>query len=266
LDETTCTRPAARSEALLFYHLRTLPPEFLPADGFIQLSDYFQHNIKRNLVLTGEMLKLLKLFEASGIHAIPWKGPSLAASVYGDIGLREFVDLDFLVQREQVAPARDVLISQGYRPDYQLTGSWEEAFLRYQCEHVFYHEENREIVEIQWAIVPRYFSLPMDYNRLWERLEPVSFNSNQAMTLSAEDLLLVLCIHGSKHAWQRLEWICGVAELARAKKEINWARVMERAAQVRARRMLLLGVLLAGDLLDADIRKKSCKPPAWTPP
>lgn len=255
LDWTRLLNLAARHglRPLLFYHLKAHSPESVPADSFIQLKDHFQNNIKRNLFLTAELLRLLKLFEANGVRAIPYKGPALASFVYGDLALREFVDLDFLVRREQAVRARDLMVSQGYRPDFHLTDAQEAAFILYHCEHLFVHNETNAIVEIQWALAPRFFSLPIDYDRLWERLEPVSFNSNQVMTLSAEDLLLVLCVHGSKHLWERLEWICGVAELIRAKKEIEWAEVMKRSAQVRASRMLLLGLVLASDLLDADI-------------
>jgi len=37
------------------------------------------------------LLKLLDLFENHGIPAVPFKGPVLASSIYGDLSLRQFL-------------------------------------------------------------------------------------------------------------------------------------------------------------------------------
>jgi len=69
--------------------------------------------------------------------------------------------------------------------------------------------------------------------------------------VSAEDLILILCVHGSKHLWERLSWICDVAELVRARPDIDWGWVMEQARTTGSERMLFLGLFLAHALLDA---------------
>jgi hypothetical protein len=49
--------------------------------------------------------------------------------------------------------------------------------------------------------------------------------------LSLENLLLVRCAHGSKHLWERLGWICDVAELIRVRKEkSDWEKVNKEQA------------------------------------
>ena len=68
-----------------------------------------------------------------------------------------------------------------------------------------------------------------------------------------EDLLLILCMHGAKHMWSRLEWVCDVAELIRSEPGLDWDQVMDRAARLGSRRMLFLGINLAVDLLDAPV-------------
>lgn len=238
---------------LLYWHLNTICPALVPPETLDQLRDHFHKNAGRNLLMAGELLKLLRLLEAEGIQAIPYKGPALAAAVYGNLALREFVDLDILVRLKDAPRARRLMISLGYRPQLDLPGAQEAAFMRYHCEHFFVHPDNEIYVELQWAIAPRFFSLPLDYERLWERLEPVNIAGKQALTLSAEDSLLILSIHGSKHLWARLEWVCGVAEMIRVYKQIDWEKVFALAKEARAGRMLLLGLSLAADLLEADI-------------
>src|SRR5437867_6232608 len=66
---------------LLYWHLNATCPDAVPTASMDYLRDYFHENAQRNLYLTGELRRLLKLFEAQGISAIPYKGPVLAASV-----------------------------------------------------------------------------------------------------------------------------------------------------------------------------------------
>ena len=78
-----------------------------------QLRDDFNDNSRRNLFLTRELLNLLTLFETHQIPAIPFKGPVLAASVYGNLALRQFSDLDLIIHKQHVAKARELLVSAG---------------------------------------------------------------------------------------------------------------------------------------------------------
>jgi hypothetical protein len=73
------------------------------------------------------------------------------------------------------------------------------------------------------------------------------------LTLSAEDLLLVLCLHGFTHLWERLGWICDVASLIDRRKDIDWELVLQNAAALGCRRILSLGLFLAKELLEAPV-------------
>jgi hypothetical protein len=69
-----------------------------------------------------------------------------------------------------------------------------------------------------------------------------------------EDLMLVLCAHGAKHLWGRIGWICDIARvLVRYQEEINWSIIDKLASSLGARRMVLLGVFLAYQLLNAPL-------------
>jgi hypothetical protein len=88
--------------------------------------------------------------------------------------------------------------------------------------------------------------------RLWQDLITIDLNGTTVKTFSAEDLLFSLCVHGSRHLWERLGWICDVAELI-TRQPLDWAALLERAASADAERMFLLGVHLANQLLDAPL-------------
>ena len=76
--------------------------------------------------------------------------------------------------------------------------------------------------------------------------------------MSAEDLLVVLCMHGSKHSWERLAWICDIAEMVRANPALRWNEIICRSTALHINRAVLLGLDLANNLLDAPLPEQVC--------
>jgi hypothetical protein len=241
-----------RLRPLLYWHLGVENAEAVPKHVGEQLRAYFHHNSLRNLQLTRELLGILRVFETRGIPVIPYKGPTLAAFAYGNFALREFIDLDILVHKQDIPRARELLTSMEYREQNRLTRAQETAFLESQREYVFVHESG-SVVELHWAVTPRILSFPLDPESLWRRVGKVTVGGDVVLTFSPEDILLLLCVHGSKHLWYRLAWICDVAELIRVTETMEWEQLLDRASQLGARRMLFLGLFLASDLLGAAL-------------
>lgn len=245
-----------RVAPLLYWQLGVVCPEAVPERVLAHLQNHFRVNSARNLFLTGELRRLLDAFESHGIGAIAYKGPALAALVYDNLALRQFGDLDIMVHQHDVSKAEELLVSLGYRPQYQLTRAQKAAFLRRQSDYLFEHTDGRRFVELHWRITESYLSFTLDTERLWERLQRVPLGGGGVWTFSPEDMLMILCVHGSKHLWHRLAWVCDIAELIRVHPRMRWERVMTQAAALGGERMLLLGLFLASDLLGATLPKK----------
>src|SRR5205823_10966278 len=64
---------------------------------------------------SAELLRVLECLRAASIRAIPFKGPALAASAYGNVALRVSVDLDVLVHPDDAPRAGRLLATIGYR-------------------------------------------------------------------------------------------------------------------------------------------------------
>ncbi len=97
-------------------------------------------------------------------------------------------------------------------------------------------------------------AVSLDPAPLFNRARPVALDGRIVPTLSPEDTLLVAALHGSKEEWARLIWIADIARLA-AQPKLDAGAVLARATAAGIRRMLLVGIALAVDLLDA-----SCDP------
>jgi hypothetical protein len=150
--------------------------------------------------------------------------------------------------------AKELLLSEGYRSEYVLSQPQELAYLDHDCEYNFYHDKTRVLVELHWDIVQKYFSCHFGVDKLWEDLKPISLLGRQMMTVSPEQLLLILCLHnGGKHQWETLEWICDIAQLIGTREDLDWGMILDNAFRSRIERMLFLGLYLAKDMLGADI-------------
>ena len=239
---------------LLCQNLATRYPDSLPTAVLSQFRRYLQVHAFNNRFLARELIRLLNLLQKSGISAIPWKGPVLAATAFGNVALRQFGDLDILVREQDATAAKDLFLSSGYRPAPQESSSQGEAFYnaRKVCELV--RGDGRVVVELHWAITSQTFPFRLNSASLWEQVETVSLEGASVPNLCPEDLLLVLCVHGAKHHWGKLMWICDIAELLQAyAKQIDWPSLMSRARSLGGARMLALGLVLARDLLGAKL-------------
>ncbi|MGQ9647612.1 MAG: nucleotidyltransferase domain-containing protein [Thermodesulfobacteriota bacterium] len=239
---------------LLYWNLKTIHFERVPEGIVKELCNEFRINMVRNLFLTAKLFNLLNLFKSNDIAAIPYKGPTLSVLTYGDIWLRHFVDLDFIVREDEVIRAKDLLMSEGYTPEYALPRDQEVAYLQSECEYNFFHDKTGLLVELHWAIVQKYFSCHFDVSQLWDDLRPVYLLGKQVMTISPEPLLLILCLHhGGKHQWDSLGWICDLAQLVVGHKDLDWERIGDLAIRTGIERILFLGLYLAKDMLGGDV-------------
>lgn len=248
--------PAARRHGLmplLYWHLHSVCSDLVPAPVLHELRNRFVNNSARNLLLTTELVRILTLFDDHGIAALPFKGPVLGESIYGNLAFRQFEDLDILVPEQEIAEAEALLRAQGYKATLEVPQGRSAAFRRMQYEIPYRHEATSICIELHWKMAPIFFQFAMDMESVWKRVEWISLAGSRIRNLSSEDTLLILCAHGSRHFWEKLEWICGVAELIRAKPQIDWAWILGHARDHNSERVLLFGLLMAHDLLGAEL-------------
>jgi hypothetical protein len=207
-------------------------------------------NAVRNCYLATEMVRLCHLLEKHGVRALALKGPALALGVYGDLTLRQFTDLDLLVRQRDLSGAFAALAGDGFRTKAplkkiggELPSGWEMTFVR---------ERGLFELDLHWRLSPPYFPFTPEGDELWARAVEVDLGPGRVSTLGPEDLMLFLCAHGAKHGWQSLSGVCDVAQAARAYR-YDWEELAARARSLGSLRILLLGVLLAYDLLGAVI-------------
>ncbi|HBB33924.1 MAG TPA: hypothetical protein DDZ80_19065 [Cyanobacteria bacterium UBA8803] len=249
---------------LLYWILNDTCPGAIPDDTMTKLREHFHDNARRSLFLTVELVRLLNLFASQNIPAIPFKGPVLATSAYGNLSLRQFSDLDILVRESDINKAKELFLAQGYKMKIErirLSEEQEAAFVRSphiyklvrECAYPFINLKIGIMAELHWAVMPKHFSLAIDSEQLWDNLELVAIAGTTVSNLSPENTLLLICGHGTKDCWIQLNRICDVAELIRSHPQLDWERLIEKATLLGSERILWLGLFLAKQLLGTSL-------------
>jgi hypothetical protein len=254
LDWDRVQRLAGRASvsALVYWNLQRLAETTVPNLAMSKWKSRFEANTLHNLGLTGGLLQIVRRLQTEGIRAIPFKGPTLAALAYGNLALREFGDVDLLVEGSEFDRAEEVLRSLGFRTGLKLSENCRKAYRRSLGQEPFVNERS-QMVELHDRLTPARFRFDLSPETFQGRLQSVSVLGQELDTLPTEELLLYLSAHGAKHAWNSLSLVVDVAELLRSAPQLQWDRLQDMARQVRGERMLQLSLLLARELLDASV-------------
>ncbi|MDR3720435.1 MAG: nucleotidyltransferase family protein [Candidatus Acidoferrales bacterium] len=238
---------------LLARQLSAVAPDVAAPNELERLKNASRANALRCLVLTAELIKIMDLFQSQGIEAIPYKGPILAVQAYGDVTLREFEDIDIVLRQRDMAKANEIVLSLGYHPKFPWTLDSGAAAAVVPGEYNYRDEARRMMVELHTEWTLRHFPVRPNLDDLARRLVPVALSGHELATFGHEDLLPILCIHGSKDFWERISWIADISEFIRSHPQLDWDQVFRRAEAWRAGRMLRVGLALTAGLLDAPL-------------
>jgi Uncharacterised nucleotidyltransferase len=226
---------------------RLVPPETLGAVRERQRS-----HMLFTLRLTAALFQLLDHFAAADIETLVTKGPSLSFRCYGDPGLREYTDLDLIIRSRDALRASEAMIALGFEPKVPLKAIQAGKF---PGEYVFRQPDSKLTAEFHTERTFRYHPRPLSTEALFGRGARVTFDGHDVPALATEDELLLICIHGAKHFWERLIWIADVGALV-SRQNIDWPRAMAAAREAGAERMLRVGLLLAASVLGLDLPAK----------
>jgi Uncharacterised nucleotidyltransferase len=241
---------------LVYRSLSEFVPQRIPKTVLSQLMKLYLMNCAHSQRLTLATQDLVKIFADHRIPLIVFKGPVLAEAIYGSINFRRFSDVDLLVREPDVPQVRQLLIDAGFQPRL-LTADLEQSdYLRSRVwDDSFTHKETQVTIDLHWQLMPDYFPVAFDLDKIWTSRQPLVLQQVKLYGLSPEDLLLYLCAHGSKELWRRLIWICDVAEFMQVYPHLPWLDLLERSRTLGIERIFLLGLTLAHDLLDMPIPK-----------
>ncbi|MBZ5666647.1 MAG: nucleotidyltransferase family protein [Acidobacteriia bacterium] len=228
----------------------------LPSEVEHSLRSAYDVNLRRSLWFSAELARIMQHFERAQVRVVPYKGPVLAQSTYGDPGLRSFSDLDFLISSADFERAKRVLAEIGYHASAELPPAIERLWLRTGYECSFDGAAGKNLVELQWALLPHFYAVDLRTGDLLGRASRTVAGGCEMPCLSPEDSLLALSLHAAKHLWTRLIWLSDIAETLRV-ETIDYSLVFSRARALGVARILGVSFWLVKNVLRAELPKSA---------
>ena len=227
--------------------------ETVPSAVRRDLQERSERVARSNLYLSAQLTLIADALDRAGCPAVVLKGPAVAATLYPNLSLREFGDLDLLVRRTDVAGAMQVIRSLGFVPWRTAAGAQEEAMHQIEYSRTFTRPGDDLDLDVHWDVARSFFTGRVEAEALWTEAMEFTLHGRVLRGLSPTALLLALCVHGAKHGpfpWPRMKWICDVAEFVRGAGDFDWIAAVRRSEELGCRRTMLLGLALSRPLLD----------------
>jgi hypothetical protein len=205
---------------------------------------------ERAFHLARQLRVVVDALNASDIDVLPIKGPILAVTAYGDPARRGVSgDLDLVVRPRDFERAVACLLALGY-VRHEGASDPEHEQEQWQREaHFLPSALPAAMIELHTDLVGNLNTASVSVEDVFERSRRDTVFGVPMRVLAMEDQLLYLCLHGARHLWSRLLWVCDVDAVIRRSPSIDWPAVMSRAAAIDATQRLALGLHLAHTVL-----------------
>ena len=205
--------------------------------------------------------------EVAEALTVPWlviKGPVLASHWYKS-GVRQYNDLDIVVHPADFGTATAELERLGFEVQ---TRNW-DRYLEAQMAEIQFKRDDLKI-DLHWDLQPvgeLRVEMLHDRARWLRRAMPVSLAGVEVQTLSPEDTLLHLCLHGALSGGDVLVYLTDVRAVI--DRGIDWDRFV-RLAVTAGTPACVHGILdRAKRTVSADVPTRVLRviagPPLWGP-
>jgi hypothetical protein len=244
---------AHKTYPLVHATLETVCPDSVPADVMTHLGSWCVRNGARNMVLCRVLVMVLDLLENNGIHVLPFKGPVLAESVYGDTSLRVYSDLDLLVSKKDAFKARNLLVTADFIPDILLNEFQISDYLNKENFFRLTGPDGISVIDLHWEMSGRYSLIPMYLEDLEQHTVVQNILGRNIKTLRPEALLVYLSLHGASHGWDNLEAAAIMAEVICSSNLFDGDTMMAMAQRYHAIRALFTALQVSKNLYHARL-------------
>jgi putative nucleotidyltransferase-like protein len=202
----------------------------------LRLQHVHRYNTLHNMIHASSLKEALVLLRAHGIEPLLVKGWSLG-SLYPEVGLRPFGDIDFCVREEEFPAASALLRDAGDVRALVDLHSGFEKFYEYRTEELF------------------------------ARSRFIKLDDLDVRVLCAEDHFRFLCLHLLRHGATRALWLCDIAAALEAHPaEFDWDLCLGNR---RSQAEWVVGVvtlareLLAVKIEDVPVLRRTKALPRW---
>ncbi|WP_228710933.1 nucleotidyltransferase domain-containing protein [Arcobacter cloacae] len=226
--------------------------QLIPDDIFIRMKQHYMDIVKQNMLMTSELIKVVKILEENNIESISFKGPVLSQLAYGDVVSRQYCDLDILVDENELKKAQNILENNNYKQLYNLEEYQKENLKKVVHDISMINKINNINIELHWTLSSGEFFIDLEKLKYFEDIKKYTISNQNINIFLNEKLFIYLCVHGYKHLWERIEWLVDIYYLIE-KKSIDIEKVIEMSKSINAERIVLSTLIICKKIFDLEI-------------
>jgi hypothetical protein len=209
----------------VYLHLKNA--DGVPGEIIGLLQERYQQQIVRQLQVQADLAALATALGDANLAWAAVKGPVLAERLWARPDLRQYIDLDILVDRRSFGAVLDALFAAGAE---MIDRNWELIERQLRAE-ISLRLPNGTSLDLHWHLVNsaalrRQFRF--DTAEMLQRTVPVKIGGTLVPSLDPTDTLLHLAYHTAHSGGHRLMWLKDV-ERATADPDLDWSLTLRRA-------------------------------------
>lgn len=240
-----------RIAPLVWRRLTETTPDDAPPAVLDRLRKPYLANAFRNAILFRETALAARALATESIPVIPLKGLHLARFVYDEPALRSMADLDIMVPRDRIRDADRILTDLGYgplpRPDVDEHCAWSNHLPPLE-------KEGAEVLEVHYDIERPTSPFTIDVNAIWNATRQAEIDGAPVHLMSAEHLLIHLCLHLAYHHKFERASLKGLVDIATVTRQpIDWAELARTANAWNTGGFVYATLRLVRDVLRARV-------------
>ena len=212
----------------------------IPPRHLALLKQFAMGQAVTNMAFLGISVKLYKQLVAEDVKAFLMKGALWAWMLYEKPVLREFGDIDFFIDQEDINKGLATLKKNGFAPDAYRKYLLDQDALRpaylntdYQLPLQPIAEHTLQSLEIQWRpSYPRY-CYALSWEALSKNMISVEMAGSSIQVPNMENQLLMMVIHhGGVEQWDKLKYMADFVRLLRKHSDtLDWAYIQQISRQ-----------------------------------
>ena len=233
------------------YNALKINDDLIPHDKLIYMKKIYMDIVKENMLMTSELISILKLLKENNINATPFKGPVLSELAYGDVISRQYVDIDILINNVEDLEKVDVLLkNKNYFPQNNIFDN--KLKIEILKDVAYFNTKTNLNLEIHWKL----FSFGLNNSPITNN-KTINFRNIEINSFDMNFYIVYLAIHGSRHLWERIEWIVDINKLIYKNQDlIDLNRIYEIAELSDNRKSIELSFYLCNSLFGNEYLKK----------
>jgi len=213
----------------VYNYVRAMPQT--PPDWLAPLKSRHDQQLIRHLTTSADLDFVARTLDHAGLDWLVMKGPVLSDVLWPRPDMRQYYDLDVLVDRPQFAAAVQALEAAGAG---LLDRNW--PLIRQQM-----HAElsmilpNGTPLDLHWGLVTqerKRFQTRVPAAQMLQRRTMVDIGGQARPTFDPADTVLSLAVHAAHAGATRLMWLNDIA-CALARDGVEWSTVRTRARDAR---------------------------------